>query len=115
MHTLRLSHGDMGFFIERPAKPEKNADRASDSAADNPRLVRMQPAYKGAGSRRQGNQRKERRMSAATENQAQLKVVIPHQMRRAIKIRVAEKETTVREFVEHAIEQALAGDGETRK
>ncbi len=54
-------------------------------------------------------------MSATTDNQAQLKVMVPYEMRRAIKIRVAEKETTVREFVEHAIERALAEDGETNK
>lgn len=59
--------------------------------------------------------RKERRMSATTENQAQLKVLVPHEMRRAIKIRVAQKETTVREFVEHAIERALDEERETEK
>ncbi len=47
-------------------------------------------------------------MSQVAETERQLKVVVPQEMRRAIKMHVASREITVREFMERAIERALA-------
>lgn len=56
-------------------------------------------------------------MSATQTRQAlvQLRVEVPVALRRAVKIRVAQKEITVREFVQHAVERALTEDAETEK
>ncbi len=54
-------------------------------------------------------------VSATQTRQAlvQLRVEVPLALRRAVKIRVAEKEITVREFVQRAVERALTEDAET--
>lgn len=46
-------------------------------------------------------------MSQVAENERQLKVVVPKEMRLAIKMQAAGREITIREFVEHALECAL--------